>query len=160
MARASDLANDNVLWCLDAPLDPGELPWRTLYGTDHLVQWLQDQLPGMETQIVGGEIHPLEQVDALFARFAAGEPLVISRQFRRMHPHEQGVWELKTPDVRIFGWFSERDHFVAAYGDDASRVKDHNLYAGYIAQTVRVRTILGCTFIEGRRYEEVLSNRP
>ena len=52
------------------------------------------------------------------------------------------MWELKTPDLRLFGWFNVRDSFIITEIDLTHRVKMYNLYAGYAGQVVRKRTQL------------------
>ena len=49
------------------------------------------------------------------------------------------MWELKTPDIRVFGWFLKKDCFVAVFGDWADRVKEHDLYRGYRIAIRRLR---------------------
>jgi hypothetical protein len=42
-----------------------------------------------------------------------------------------GIWELKTPDLRLFGWFHVKDCFICGALDTAFNVKNSNLYKGY-----------------------------
>jgi hypothetical protein len=72
-----------------------------------------------------------------------------------------GVWELKTADVRIFGWFPGRDQYIAVRVDQAWRVKESNLYAGYKGEVVRYRDALplaGDKFVKGVDPNDVVSN--
>ena len=48
-----------------------------------------------------------------------------------------GVWELKTDDIRVFGWFPRKDCFVGAVADDATRIKTLKLYYGYANVTTK-----------------------
>jgi hypothetical protein len=42
-----------------------------------------------------------------------------------------GIWELKTEDIRIFGFFHKKDCFIGVVADDATRIKTYDLYHGY-----------------------------
>jgi hypothetical protein len=69
----------------------------------------------------------------------SGEQLIFTRQFRVVRAEENAVWELKTPDVRIFGWFMAKDCFAAVFGNWADTIKDHDLYRGYRIAIRRLR---------------------
>ncbi len=86
--------------------------------------------------------------------------MAYGQEFRRLHPGEHGIWEMRTPDIRIFGWFPHMDCFVAVFGDDASHIKDHDLYAGYRDQVVRMRDALDLDepkYLDGAEIEDVVS---
>ena len=83
------------------------------------------------------------QIDDLFNTFLSGQPLVYMKQFRSIRAEKNAVWELKTPDVRIFGWFLRKDCFVAVFGNWADVIKDHDLYRGYRLETRRLRREMG-----------------
>ena len=68
--------------------------------------------------------------------------------------------ELRTPDLRIFGWFALKDHFVGVVANDATYVKEHDLYQGYIGEVVRFRDGLQLDdpkFIPGEEAKDVVS---
>ena len=89
---------------------------------------------------------PLEQSDALFYKFITGKWLDYDRdigevlEYNQPDKHRLGIWELKAPDVRFFGWFPCFNIFIVAYCNDATYVKQHNLYNGYIGQCHQLRT--------------------
>ena len=65
-----------------------------------------------------------------------------------MDPAREAVWELKTSELRVFGWFPCIDCFVA----DAIELKSvlrarRGLVDGYVRQTADARERLG--FING-----------
>lgn len=124
-------------------LGANELPKRLLFGTPGFVGWLGERLAKAEGSPAGAELTPLEQLDFLFYAFVSGKPLIHSRQFRAIRSERNAVWELKTVDFRIFGWFIQRDCFVAVFGDWADYVKDHDLYRGYRLEIRRLRRELG-----------------
>lgn len=135
----------------DVELDVDDLPLRVVFGTPDLIDWLRDTLPGIETAIAS-DVTPYEQVDDLLRRFIAGEALADDRFVKSLVPGERGVWELKTQDIRLFGWFPQRSVFIAVCAHRAHEIKLHRLYGGFRDQVVRVRSQLdadGAAFLTG-----------
>ena len=103
---------------------------------------------------------PEQQFDSLTEVYAAGETLTYDRQFKPLVSLGSGIWELKTADLRIFGWFHQRDCFVATNLDLADRIKMYRMYAGYVGEAVRDRDALTLDepkFIEGDNPHDVVS---
>jgi hypothetical protein len=72
-----------------------------------------------------------------------------------------GIWELKTADLRLFGWFLQKDCFIVSDIDDTGRIKQSNLYRGYCLQAVRRRDALELNepkFIRGDNPDDVVSD--
>jgi hypothetical protein len=118
-------------------------PMRLLYGTPGFIAWLGEIKNGAEPENRLVDTTPAEQIDQLFHTFLSGMPLIYTRQFRMMRAEKNAVWELKTPDMRIFGWFMKKDCFVGVFGNWADEVKDHDLYRGYRIAIRRLRRELG-----------------
>src|SRR5262249_17769795 len=98
---------------------------------------------------------------SLFVVFCSGETLTFSTQFKPLTHLKDGIWELKTPDLRIFGWFHVKDCFIAGNIDTAFNVKNHNLYAGYAGDVARERDQLDLDnpkFVPGDDPNVVVSN--
>lgn len=125
------LVEANVITRIDVEMGLQEQPMRLLYGTPGFIDWLKEILSGAQPKSRLGEATPSEQIDQLFYSFLSGLPLIYMRQFRFIRPEKNAVWELKTPDIRIFGWFLKKDCFVCVCGNWADEVKDYNLYRGY-----------------------------
>lgn len=166
MATLHTLISAGVVVPIEIELD-GQLPWRQLYGyptagpPNIILRWLHETLPTMISQ-VGTEDTPEEQVYGLLELFAAGDDLTPETMYRLLHPHEDGVWELKTIDVRIFGWFVAKDCFIAVFAGDATHIHNHGLHHGYINEVIRLRNELDLDspkFVPGGP-ENVLSLRP
>jgi hypothetical protein len=143
MVPLADLAERELIVPIDVPLGPREQPARLLYGTPDFIRWLSERIRLNEASPLSADMTPVEQLDNLFYLFVSGQCLAYSRQFRYIKAEKHAVWELKTPDFRIFGWFPAKDCFICVFGDWADKVKDHDLYRGYRLATRRVRREMG-----------------
>lgn len=160
MATLLDLAGRDELHRLDPQLEPNEQEWRTIYVLPRVVPVFRDELPNW-TSLWKVEQSPIQQMDALVETFCSGATLTFGHQFKPLNPLRDGVWELKTPDVRFFGWFYKRDCFIGGAINNAYNVKNHNLYAGYINEIVHYRQQLSLDdpkFVPGEDPNAVVSN--
>jgi hypothetical protein len=139
MTSINLLVDSGAISKIELDLNAGDQPMRLLYGTPDFTVWLTTILNGAEPPNRLGDATPAEQIDHLFYTFLSGRPLVYTKQFRYIRAEKNAVWELKTPDTRIFGWFLRKDCFVAVFGDWADNVKDHDLYRGYRIAIRRLR---------------------
>jgi hypothetical protein len=158
MATLATLIARGVLQQIDVPLD-GELPMRMFCARPRFVDWLMESLPA-EPVDRGGSQSPAEQIDDLLYRFISGKSLLDNYDLHALLPDDRCVWELKTSDVRIFGWFPERDTFVGVGGDMARRIKDMKLYGGYRDEVRIFRDRLDLDepkYLQGSKVSDVLS---
>jgi hypothetical protein len=139
MSTIEDLVAAGAISRIEVELNGREQAQRLLYGTPDFIEWLRKLVDGAGPESPLGQATAAEQVDQLFHLFLSGGPLIHNRQFRYIRAEENAVWELKTPDTRIFGWFMKRDCFVCVFGDWADKVKDHDLYRGYRIAIRRLR---------------------
>ena len=161
MLTIAALEDRGAIRRIDVELSPRAQPCRLLYGVPGFIAWLQERTRTNERSPMGLELSPSQQLDNLFHDFVSGEPLAFSRQFRFIRAEEDAIWELKTPDLRVFGWFLKRDCFLAVFGDWADRVKDHGLYRGYRLEIRRLRRELGANemlCVKGLDPDDVLSS--
>jgi len=132
-----------------------------IYGLPKLLPRLEIDLPKWESTWKIEE-SPVQQLDALLDIFCSGETITFDRRFKPLITHvKDGIWELKTPDLRIFGWFRVKDCFIAGALDLAFNVKSHNLYAGYANEIVYHRDHLDLDepkFVPGDNPDDVVSN--
>jgi hypothetical protein len=135
MATVIELDRRGDLFLLDA-LEPGERAFRWMYMSPALKTWLAEILPTL-TSSWNVELSPLQQFVDLSETFASGVRLSFGEQFKPLTHITDGVWELKTSDLRMFGWFPKKDCFIGAVADDATKIKTHNLYRGYVNVTTR-----------------------
>lgn len=135
MATVIDLDNRGQLFKLDA-LEQGAQEFREFYASPQLHDWVNNVLPNLSSSW-NIELSPLEQFVALTEIFCSGERLAYDRQFKPLTHITDGIWELKTADIRIFGWFKRMDCFIGVVADDATKIKKHNLYYGYANITTK-----------------------
>ncbi|MGA2817363.1 MAG: hypothetical protein ABSE67_13885 [Xanthobacteraceae bacterium] len=74
---------------------------------------------------------PSEQVDNVLYRWISGKDIIYSRQFQDLMPMADEVWEMKTADIRIFGWMYQPRKFIAVFGDYADLYKGRNKTRSY-----------------------------
>lgn len=139
MATIDEVCERGDLKRLGGGLDEHEQPERLLYAFPHVVEWFDTELPGLDPELGDGRQSPIEQVDDLLHDYVSGADFAYYERSHSMHPSEHGVWELKTTDIRLFGWFVSKGVFVVADVDTAFRCKEHGLYAGYRGNVVRRR---------------------
>jgi hypothetical protein len=142
MATLAKLTAEGQLVRIGGGLDDREQPCRLLYAFPHVVEWLKSDLPNKLAFYPKTELTPLEQVDEFFHDFVSGEDMAYYHKCHFMTPLSEGIWELKTIDVRMFGWFQIRSIFVIANVNTMDVVKKHHLYAGYRDDTIRRRNQL------------------
>jgi hypothetical protein len=160
MATLLELSSDaGPLFKLDA-LEANRQEFRCIYISQRLRAWMENDLPRL-TATWQTELSCQEQVVDLTEMFCAGDELDSTTQFHALRPYEHGVWELKTGDVRMFGWFPKKDHFVGVVAHDAYFVKRHDLYHGLVGEVVRYRDALNLDepkFVPGDNPHAVVSN--
>ena len=143
MSTIEELVAAGEILPIEVEMSAGDQPMRLLYGTPGFICWLDEIVNSAAPKSRLGEATPAEQIDDLFHAFLVGSSLVHTRQFRAIRAEKNAVWELKTPDIRIFGWFLKKDCFVGVFGNWADQVKDHDLYRGYRIAIRRLRRELG-----------------
>lgn len=165
MATIPSLLLSGAIFKLEAELDEDEQELRIIYTSPSLKVWIENELPNLQS-FFGTETDPLEEFVALHGVYASGLPLIFERDFkafqrRPLTPMGDGVWYLKTRDLRIFGWFIAKDCFVGVVADTFERVKKYNLYQGYRGEVTRFRNELQLDepkFVPGENPDDVISN--
>jgi hypothetical protein len=162
MATLAELIACGELFEIEPDLDPGVQPFRYLYAVPGFRRFLE----GVQNLESAWNIEqtPAEQLDDLLAEFLGTEPLTVSWRFGPIYPAPgkpwPGVWELKTPDLRIFGWFPVQNKFIAVNGCDAQKVKEYRLYGGFRDEVVRCRGHLPLDepkYVAGEDFSDVVS---
>src|SRR5258708_3635038 len=130
MATLIELERRGVLTKLDPELDVPQQEFRCIYLGPKLRAWIEDVLPALESDR-GIETPPVGQFDELMSVFCSGETLTYDWQFKPLNYVENGIWELKSADLRIFGWFPRKDCFIGVIADTKARILEHKLVAPY-----------------------------
>jgi hypothetical protein len=160
MSTISNLLSSGDLKAVTLGLIDDELADRGLFGTSRVFSFLEQELPRISSQDVA--LSALEQVANLFGRYLTNRPFILKSPISPIRHLENGVWELKTLDVRVFGWFSAKDVMIVDAGCDVKLLKsgDRN-YSGFITQTTYARKRLGFEpndYIKGSLSNDILSN--
>jgi len=93
--------------------DDDRHPERRLYLSKSLSDWMDTDLSRVE--IPGRAVSPLEQLVDFMDRFV-GAPTMHINDFQQIKPAGEAVYEMKTTDVRVYGWFPARRIFIAVEG--------------------------------------------
>ena len=141
MATVLELRLRQCLRRFDPCLEATEREWHFIDGSPTFASRIETELGTWESTWKV-EVSPAQQLDSLGEEFCSGETLTFGLQFKPLNHLRDGIWELKTADLRIFGWFWKRDHFIAGNIDLATKVKSYNLYAGYAGEVERFRNAL------------------
>jgi hypothetical protein len=162
MATVLELATRQppALLKLDPALEAREQEWRMIYILPRVRPRIETELRTWRSnwQV---EQSPLQQMDSLLEVFCSGETLTFDQRFKPLVHLNDGIWELKTPDLRFFGWFPHKDCFIGGALDLAFNVKSYNLYPGYADEVAYHRTQLDLDnpkFIPGADPRDVVTN--
>ncbi len=94
-------------------------------------EWFGSVLPSLTSFYNDEQSTPIQQAYTLLGSFLRGEELYESEDFWRMRPIEADVFELKSPDLRFFGWFAKPKVFLIAAADTFANTHEHDLHDGY-----------------------------
>lgn len=108
------------------PLGRREFDDREFHAMPSFVRFLQETLPGLSRGILNARETPSQQMDTVLRKWNAGKPMQRGRAFSHLRPTRHSVWEMKTPDLRIFGWLYKPKVFVAAFAGFADDYKKQN----------------------------------
>ena len=157
MATLAQLEEAGRILRHDGGLDDDEQPERILYLAPGL-EWFTEQVLA-PIRRRGRNLTPYEQVAQTFYEFVVGNVLPYGHRLHKLDPLASHIWELKTVDVRIFGWFPRRGTFVAVTG----AMKDHlTTNASYEPCVTRVRAFRDDLpldepkYLTGMRINEIL----
>jgi hypothetical protein len=158
MATLEHLAATDKLISHDPDLENDEFPERFAYFAPDFDDWLAQTLAGLGRRH-GRNRTPHEQAEQILYDFIIGRRLAYGSSYHPLDPLASHVWEFKTPDIRLFGWFPRRRHFVIVCGELKDNLKKRADYAPYIAGVVAFRDGLDLDepkAVTGVRQDEVL----
>jgi len=85
---------------------------------------------------------PCEQVDAFFVDFVIGATMQIGKDLKKLQPIGDNVWEMRTDDVRVAGFFHKRGTFIATGGGLKKNLKTKKQYQSLIdAAKAAIKTL-------------------
>jgi hypothetical protein len=162
MTTLAKLLDDKLVIRWHVELRPRQQPDRRLLLLPELPARLEEVLSGDSTWNIEETL--AQQLDAITASFVAGDPLAYDQQFKSLNYDRsgvEGVWYLKTADLRLFGWFCAKDCFIASSIGDAGQTKRLHLYKPFGEEVVRRRQQLPLDepkFVYGDSPDDVISN--
>ena len=141
MATLENLEKSGVLARHSPDLEYWEMPERFITYTKDFGIWLEKTLRQADTKR-GRNLSPYEQVEQIFYDFVIGNPMAYSVDYRKLDPLGQHIWELKTEDMRVFGWFVRKRHFLVVCGEFKDKIPRAKFYKPYIQRVCDFRAAL------------------
>lgn len=161
MSTILDIAASGRLEKYDPELPLRKQEERLVYFYPRVRDRIERYVSSLESQFEN-EITPEEQLYTVLEIFCAGEVLEFERQFHVLRQAEHGVWELKTRDLRLFGWFPKQDVFIWTNIEAKSRLLAvRGLVEGYRNEAQHDRDLLDLDepkFVPGDLPHVVVSN--
>lgn len=152
MSTVQECVVKGLLVRISGRLRAHQQPMRVLLSTERAVTWMKSELHNLDSDgYVPGALRPRDQAAILFNQFVAGDDLP-DPQPHEMKPLGNGIWEIRTADLRFFGWFPQRGIFVISAIAAATSCKDRKLYEGYYDQARSDRSaidLMGGSYIAG-----------
>jgi hypothetical protein len=156
MATITTLVSEGRLVRYEPSLPRPVVSERMIYMTPHFQDWAEDDLK-QRKRSKGTYLSPFYQLIDRFDAFCRGESFEVNHMFKMLLPTSYGVWEIKTVDVRIFGYFAQKDCFIAVDGQMKSALRDQSRYQKHIGNVVQIRNRLGLHWLKGIEYGDVIS---
>jgi hypothetical protein len=122
-------------------LEDTELPQRMMYFAPEFEAWISGALR-LERPERGRNLTPFEQAELICYEFIVGRPMGYGYHYKKLDPISAHAWELKTEDVRIFGWFAMKSHFVAVGGELKRYLKRARQYGPHVLRVTNFRNAL------------------
>ena len=123
MSTPANLAQSGLLIPYRLSADHPGLPERMLYLSAKMEIWMDSVLPYLPRDRCA-QMLPLEQVEAIFESYISDPHFSGVGLIQRISPTPKGVVEMKTVDVRIFGWFWRPGQIIVHHGGLKKNLKD------------------------------------
>ncbi|WP_439925702.1 hypothetical protein [Nitrobacter sp. JJSN] len=157
MATFAKILEDKLVIPVVVRLGRGRFYDRFLYAYPDCLKWMKETVPTLETGRKKSAQTPAEQLILRLQQWVSGDPIKKGPMFKEMeYPRDNDVWELKTDDLRLFGWMYQPKKFIVAshgYADDykvPTKTKD---YADDVRAVMEARQALpldGPKFVKGK----------
>ncbi|HWL18474.1 MAG TPA: hypothetical protein VNS33_02315 [Bradyrhizobium sp.] len=138
MATLEHLCEAGVLIKHQVQAEDGETLQRVLLFTPDFEDWLVNDLPAFPCDR-GRDLSPYDQAEQIAYEFVVGKRLIFGQDHRKLDPLTRHIWELKTTDVRLFGWFPLRAHFIAVCAAMKKDLIPSSKYSPYIQRVIAFR---------------------
>jgi hypothetical protein len=161
MASFDKLLEEGAIIRVKLRLGRNQFNERKLYAYPACLTWMRAAVPKMVTGRVQSDLTPAEQLMTRLLQWITGKPMAYGRMFKDMEPRSDEVWELKTADLRIFGWMYRPRKFIAVrggYADDYKEPTKIKNYADDMRAVVKARDALpldGDKFVRGE-YDDLV----
>jgi hypothetical protein len=119
---------------IDLPLGRGGFEERKFYALPAFMNDLTNVVPTLQTGRLNAPQTPLDQLDDILHRWITGKPMRYGRWLNDLSPQASETWEMKTADLRIFGWIYRPKVFIGAFigfADDYKRHKNQPAKESY-----------------------------
>lgn len=130
MATFEKLLEDKIIIPVRVRLPRGQFYERKMFAFPECVEWMKS-VKDMKTGRVQSDMTPLEQLTERLRQWLSGHPMVYGRMFHDMKPTTDNVWEMKTADLRVFGWMYRKSQFIAVNGGYADDYKEPTKIRNY-----------------------------
>lgn len=131
--------------------------YRFVFLSPEFIEWVTADM----LNIASLDSDPVDQqLETELYGFCLGHGLAYGTDTRRLNPQSDQIWELKTPDLRLFGWFPHKNHLILHKGAAKSGL-DYAAYAPIIKAAVAFRNSLAVVlpdFVKGG-LDDVVSNQ-
>lgn len=154
MATFDKLLEAKALIRVMFPLPRGQFHERKMYAYPDCLTWMRTEVPRMATGRINSALTPKEQLIERLRQWMSGDPMRYGPWFHDMDPRSHGVWEIKTHDLRIFGWMYRPKSFIAVrggYADDYKEPTKIKTYGDDRDEVVKARDVLP---LDGKKYAE------
>jgi hypothetical protein len=156
MATFDRIIEDKLLIPVVVRLPRGKFYDRNLYAYPDCLKWMKETVPTLDTGRLNSAQTPAEQLMMRLQQWLSGDPIKDGPMFREMsHPKDNDVWELKTDDLRMFGWMYQPKKLVIAscgYADDYKEPTKIKNYGDDVRAVMQARDALpldGPKFVKG-----------
>jgi hypothetical protein len=146
MATLHRLVELGTLIEVTVPLDPDEFPLRWFYCFPDMRGWIENELPKLKPGRLKSAETPEEQFDNVLYKWTSGRRITYEKMFQDLRPIKDEVWEMKTCDLRLFGWMYQPRRFIAVFGDYADHYKQPTPRKSY--ETARNRVLEARKFLD------------
>lgn len=142
-------------------LYPTQRVWRYIYSSSVFLEWNNPVLLGGISSSHDNDPISVQLASELLY-FCSGGILSDRQEIRCLDPKANAVWELKTPDLRLFGWFPHKNYFILHHCEVKSLLMDYGAYQPHIEAVVQYRESLAHIlpeYVEEKGVSNVISNR-